>query len=110
MGLRPLADGHSRRTTQQLLCGHRGEQTGTAGATVTFALREGSLPPGLTMPAQSGSGTVITGNPAKAGTYNFTVKATDGGLTATLPYQIRSPSRCKTRPTSCCALPLTGAT
>src|ERR1700689_1063554 len=43
------------------------------GAAVTFALSAGSLPPGLTMPAQSGSGTVITGSPAKAGTYNFTV-------------------------------------
>ena len=63
-------------------------KTGTAGATVTFALTAGSLPPGLTMPAGSGSGTVISGNPAKAGTFNFTVKATDGGLTATLAYQI----------------------
>ena len=63
-------------------------KTGTAGATVTFALTAGSLPPGLTMPAGSGSGTVITGNPTKAGTFNFTIKATDGGLTATLAYQI----------------------
>jgi hypothetical protein len=63
-------------------------KTGAAGATVTFALTAGSLPPGLTMPAGSGSGTVITGNPAKAGTYGFTVKATDGSLTATLAYQI----------------------
>ena len=63
-------------------------KTGAAGATVTFALTAGSLPPGLTMPAQSGSGTVITGNPTKAGTYGFTVKATDGSLTATLAYQI----------------------
>jgi len=63
-------------------------KTGAAGATVTFALTAGSLPPGLTMPAGSGSGTVITGNPAKAGTYGFTVKATDGDLTATLAYQI----------------------
>lgn len=63
-------------------------KTGAAGATVTFALTAGSLPPGLTMPAGSGSGTVITGNPTKAGTFNFTVKATDGSLTATLAYQI----------------------
>lgn len=63
-------------------------KTGTAGATVTFALTAGSLPPGLTMPAGSGSGTVITGNPTKAGTYGFTVTATDGSLTATLAYQI----------------------
>jgi hypothetical protein len=63
-------------------------KTGTAGATVTFALTAGSLPPGLTLPAGTGSGTVISGNPTKAGTFNFTVKATDGGLTATLAYQI----------------------
>jgi hypothetical protein len=63
-------------------------KTGPAGATVTFAVTAGSLPPGLTMPAQGGSGTVITGNPTKAGTFNFTVKATDGSLTSTLAYQI----------------------
>ncbi|HEY1000055.1 MAG TPA: putative Ig domain-containing protein, partial [Streptosporangiaceae bacterium] len=48
----------------------------------------GSLPPGLTMSAQSGSGATISGNPAKAGTFNFTVKAADGNLTSTLAYQI----------------------
>jgi hypothetical protein len=31
---------------------------------------------------------VINGNPAQAGTFNFTVKATDGNLTSTLAYQI----------------------
>src|SRR5258708_10579902 len=63
-------------------------KAGAAGPTVTFALTAGTVPPGLTMPAQSGSGTVITGNPAQAGTFNFTVKATDGSLTSTLAYQI----------------------
>jgi len=64
-------------------------KAGAAGATVTFAVTAGSLPPGMTMSAQSsGSGTVITGNPTQAGTFNFTVKATDGGLTSTLAYQI----------------------
>ena len=64
-------------------------KAGSAGATVTFAVTAGSLPPGLTMPAQSsGSGVVITGNPTQAGTFNFTVKATDGSLRATLAYQI----------------------
>ena len=63
-------------------------KAGAAGATVTFALTAGSLPPGLTMPASSGSGIVITGNPTQAGTFNFTIKATDGGLTSTLAYQI----------------------
>jgi hypothetical protein len=63
-------------------------KAGAAGATVTFAVTAGSLPPGLTMSAQSGSGATISGNPAKAGTFNFTVKATDGNLTSTLAYQI----------------------
>lgn len=63
-------------------------KAGAAGPTVTFALTAGSLPPGLTMPARSGSGTVITGNPTQAGTFNFTIKATDGSLTSTLAYQI----------------------
>jgi large repetitive protein len=63
-------------------------KSGAAGATVTFALTAGSLPPGLTMPVGSGSGTVISGNPTKTGTFNFTVKATDGNLTSTLAYQI----------------------
>jgi large repetitive protein len=61
---------------------------GAVGPTVTFALTAGSLPPGLTMAAQGASGTVISGTPTKAGTSNFTVKATDGGFTATLAYQI----------------------
>ena len=63
-------------------------KVGAAGPTVTFALTAGRLPPGLTMPAQSGSSTVISGNPTQTGTFNFTVKATDGNLTATLAYQI----------------------
>ena len=47
----------------------------------TFAVAAGSLPPGLTMPAQSGSGTVITGNPTKAGVFNFTIKASVNSAT-----------------------------
>ena len=63
-------------------------KVGAVGPTVTFALTAGSLPPGLTMPAQGASGTVITGNPTQTGTFNFTIKATDGGKTSTLAYQI----------------------
>jgi len=63
-------------------------KAGAVGPTVTFVLTAGSLPPGLTMPAQGGSGTVITGNPTQTGTFNFTVKATDGNKTSTLAYQI----------------------
>ena len=63
-------------------------KAGAAGATITFALTAGSLPPGLTMAAQSGTSAVITGNPTQTGTFNFTVKATDGSLHSTLAYQI----------------------
>ena len=63
-------------------------RAGAAGANVTFAVTAGSLPPGLTMSASSGTSTVITGNPTRTGTFNFTIKATDGGLTSTLAYQI----------------------
>jgi len=45
---------------------------------VTFTLTGGSLPPGLTMSTQSATSVVITGNPAKAGTFNFTIKAAVG--------------------------------
>jgi hypothetical protein len=64
-------------------------KAGAAGPTVTFAVTAGSLPPGLTMPARSGSSSVvITGNPTQPGTFTFTIKATDGNLTSTLAYQI----------------------
>jgi hypothetical protein len=63
-------------------------RAGSAGANVTFAVTAGSLPPGLSMSASSGTSTVITGNPTQAGTFNFTIKAADGGLTSTLAYQI----------------------
>lgn len=60
-----------------------------SGAGDTFALSSGSLPPGLTMPAQSGPGTVIAGNPTRSGTYDFSIKATSTThLTATRAYQI----------------------
>jgi hypothetical protein len=59
------------------------------GPADTFALTAGSLPPGLTMKAQSGPGTVITGNPTQTGTFNFTVKVTSPQrLPGTLAYQI----------------------
>jgi hypothetical protein len=63
-------------------------RVGSAGPNVTFAVTAGSLPPGLSMSASSGTSTVISGNPTQAGTFNFTIKATDGGLTSTLAYQI----------------------
>jgi hypothetical protein len=64
-------------------------KAGAAGATVSFAVTAGSLPPGLSLaPSSAGSGTAITGTPTHAGTFNFTIKATDGGLTSTLAYEI----------------------
>ena len=63
-------------------------KAGAVGATVTFAVTAGRLPPSLSMPAQSTSGALIAGNPTQAGTFNFTVKATDGSKTSTLAYQI----------------------
>ena len=63
-------------------------RAGAAGPTVAFAVTAGSLPPGLSLAPSSGSGTAITGNPTHAGTFNFTIKATDGGLTSTLAYEI----------------------
>ena len=63
-------------------------KAGAAGASISFALTAGSLPPGLTLAPSSGSGTVISGNPSKAGVFTFTIKATDGGLTSTLSYEI----------------------
>jgi hypothetical protein len=53
-------------------------KVGAAGPTVTFALTGGTLPPGLSMSPPSGSTTAITGHPTQAGTFNFTIKATDG--------------------------------
>ena len=62
------------------------------GATTTFTVASGSLPPGLTLPAEPGSGTdLVTGTPTKAGVYDFTIKATtspSGGKTVTLAYEI----------------------
>ena len=63
-------------------------RVGTAGPNVTFAVTAGSLPPGLALGASSGSAAVISGNPTRAGTFNFTIKATDGSKTSTLAYQI----------------------
>lgn len=62
-------------------------KAGAAGPTVTFAVTAGSLPPGLSLAPSSGSA-VISGNPTTAGTFTFTIKATDANLTATQSYRI----------------------
>jgi hypothetical protein len=63
-------------------------RAGAAGATVSFGVTAGSLPPGLSLTRSSASSGAITGNPTQAGVFNFTIKATDANLTATLAYEI----------------------
>jgi hypothetical protein len=63
-------------------------KVGAAGPTISFAVTAGGLPSGLAIAASSATSAAISGNPAQAGTFNFTVKATDGGKTSTLAYQI----------------------
>jgi hypothetical protein len=61
---------------------HHDEYDGGAG-------RSGGPGVGEDLPTAAASkAAAISGNPAKTGTFNFTVKATGGGLTATLVYQI----------------------
>ena len=63
-------------------------KVGLSNFPVTFTLTAGSLPPGLTMSTQSATSAVIAGNPTRAGTFNFTIKAAVGSNTSTLTYQI----------------------
>jgi len=60
------------------------------GAVDTFTITNGSLPPGLSMPATYGAaGTIVGGTPTAAGTYTFTIKVTDSaGDQATEPGSI----------------------
>lgn len=56
--------------------------TATASGTITYSIRTGALPPGLSLNTSTGA---ITGTPTTTGTYNFSVRAsaTDGGVTTT---------------------------
>ena len=63
-------------------------KVGLASYPVTFTLTAGSLPPGLAMSTQSATSVVITGNPTKPGTFNFTIKAAIGSHISTMTYQI----------------------
>jgi hypothetical protein len=60
--------------------------TATGSAPITWSYTSGTLPPGLTFWARG----ALTGTPTTAGTYNFTVKATNalGSDTKTLPITI----------------------
>jgi hypothetical protein len=53
------------------------QATGGSGS-YSWSIASGSLPPGLSL-----SGGIISGTPATAGTYTFTVQVTDGATTAT---------------------------
>jgi large repetitive protein len=63
--------------------------TAEGGGTPTWSVTAGQLPPGLTL---SSTG-AITGTPTAAGSYGFTVRATDGRRTATrqLTIVVRQP-------------------
>jgi hypothetical protein len=55
----------------------------------TFKVVSGTVPPGLTVQPQYGSGTIITGVATTPGTFLFTITATSPqGATATLAYSI----------------------
>ncbi|MBI3421630.1 MAG: putative Ig domain-containing protein [Acidobacteria bacterium] len=58
----------------------------TPAGTYSYAVTAGSLPPGLTLYASAG---LLFGYPATAGTYNFTITATDGNnCTGTRVYSL----------------------
>ncbi|MHB8800639.1 MAG: putative Ig domain-containing protein [Thermoanaerobaculia bacterium] len=64
------------------------QSVGSAGGlgTVTYAVTTGALPTGLVLDGASGA---ITGTPTAAGTYNFTVTATDAnGCTGSQAYTV----------------------
>jgi hypothetical protein len=61
-------------------------QTSGGTAPISFAITSGSLPTGLTLNASTG---IISGAPTAAGSYAFTVQATDAnGVTASQPYSV----------------------
>ncbi len=64
------------------------QSVGSSGGlgTMTYAVTTGALPPGLVLNGVSGA---ITGTPTAAGTYDFTVTATDGnGCTGSQAYTV----------------------
>jgi hypothetical protein len=77
----------------------RGESPKRVPTVVTWTLESGTLPPGLAL----ATGGAITGNPPdhSAGTYQFTVRATEAtGLTATQDQTIRIRPGCQATPST----------
>jgi hypothetical protein len=59
-----------------------------ASATTTFSVVTGSLPPGLSLTSPNGDLGVISGTPTTAGTYSFTLRATNAYGTADKAFSI----------------------
>ena len=79
------------------------------GAVDTFTITNGSLPPGLSMPATYGAaGTIVGGTPTTAGTFTFTVHVTKFGTSTPSTngtYRITvgpAPPLTITFPSTCC--------
>jgi hypothetical protein len=79
------------------------------GAVDTFTITNGSLPPGLSMPATYGAaGTIVGGTPTAAGTFTFTVHVTNFGTSTPSTngtYRITvgpAPPLTITFPSTCC--------
>jgi Synergist-CTERM protein sorting domain-containing protein len=78
----PRATGEQQRSFSRI----RSQQTlnATGAEPITWSIGDGNLPNGLNL---SDAG-VISGIPTKAGTYNFTVKATNSAGTGTEAFSI----------------------
>ncbi|MBQ7154530.1 MAG: putative Ig domain-containing protein [Synergistaceae bacterium] len=72
-----LADGTEGASYNELLTANT--------SSVTWSVSEGELPDGLTLNSSTG---VISGIPAKSGTYTFTVQASNGTSTGTKQYTL----------------------
>ncbi|MCH3968830.1 MAG: lectin like domain-containing protein [Atopobiaceae bacterium] len=86
----PLADEKPSITTESLAGATQGTAydvtlVATGTAPITWSVSAGALPDGLTLDGTTGR---ITGTPTKAGTFAFTVAATNGGGSASKEYTV----------------------
>ena len=80
--------------TESIVCGYIGQYfsqtlvaTSTQTGAFTWTVSSGSLPTGLTLTSYSPTGyTTLYGTPTTRGTYNFTLKASNAGGSATKSY------------------------